>query len=190
MSGYAHNKIKLAEVITRLDWGGSPDIVRIICSYLDHNLYDITLITGKTHYPSLKTRDFLKKIGQRTIWVSQLKRNINPLNDLSALIKLYLIFRSENFDIVHTHTAKAGVLARIAAHLAGNSIIIHTPHGNNFYGYFSPFFSKIIVMLEKLLASITDRIVVLTELEKNDLLKHKVTNSKKNQPDLPRPGIR
>lgn len=172
-------KIKLAQVITRLDWGGSPDIVRIICSYLNPNFYDIKLIIGRTKYPSLKTREFLKIFEQRTVLIPQLKRDINPIDDLSALIKLYLLFRRQNFDIVHTHTVKAGVLARIAAFLAGNPIIIHTPHGHNFYGYFGPLFSKIIVIIEKFLAYFTDKIIVLTELEKKDFIRFKVADSEK-----------
>ena len=60
-TGIKMRKMKVAEVITRLDWGGSPDMVRIICSYLNPDDYDITLVTGPTKYPSAKTKEFLKK---------------------------------------------------------------------------------------------------------------------------------
>jgi glycosyltransferase involved in cell wall biosynthesis len=172
-------KIKVAQVITRLDWGGSPDIVRIICSYLNPELYDIRLITGQTKYPSRRTKEFLEKFATKVTVITQLKREINPINDLWALIKLYLIFRQEKFDIIHTHTAKAGVLGRVAAYLAGNSVIIHTAHGHNFYGYFGPFLSKVIIVIERFIAKFTDRIIVLTELERKDLLRHKVADDEK-----------
>lgn len=173
------NKIKVAEVITRMDWGGSPDIVRIICCYLNPDLYDITLVTGSTKSPSTKTKEFFEKFSPKIVVIPELKRNINPISDLAALIRLYLLFRRQNFDIVHTHTAKAGVLGRIAARFANVPNIIHTPHGHNFYGYFGPMKNKIIVILERLVACFTDKIMALTELEKADLITFKVSQPKK-----------
>ena len=111
--------------------------------------------------------------------IPELKRKISPISDLIAFTKLYLIFRREKFSIVHTHTAKAGVLGRIAAHLAGVPCIIHQPHGHNFYGYFGACGSKMAIILEKFLATLTDRIIVLTEIEKKDFLRLKVCCFKK-----------
>ena len=172
-------KIKIAEVITRMDWGGSPDIVRIICNYLNPNLYDITLVTGPTKYPSSKTREFLDKFKPRIVVIPELKRNINPISDLTAFLRLCRLFRKEKFDIVHTHTAKAGALGRVAAFLSSDSVIIHTLHGHNFYGYFGPVLSKVITIIEKLVSPLTDKIVALTELEKEDLLRFRITKSEK-----------
>jgi len=180
-------KIKIAQVITRLDWGGSPDILRLICYNLDPNLYEVTLITGLTKYPSLKTKKFIEEFKEKIIVIAQLKRNINLFFDLVAFIKLYLLFRNKKFDIVHTHTAKAGILARLAAYLGHKSIIIHTLHCHNFYGYFNPFFSYIIVLIERFMAFFTDIITVLTELEKKDLLKFKI--AKENKIKVIYPGL-
>jgi len=180
-------KIRVAEVITRMDWGGSPDIVRIICSYLNPDLYDITLISGPTKYPSVKTKEFLEKFIRKTVIIPELKRDINPISDLAALIRLYFLFRRQNFDIVHTHTAKAGALGRIAAFLAGKAMIVHTLHGHNFYGYFGPFFSKIIVIIEKFIASFTHNIIALTGLEKKDLVRFKIAEVEKIR--LIHPGL-
>jgi glycosyltransferase involved in cell wall biosynthesis len=168
-------RIKIAEVITRLDWAGSPDIVRIICESITP-LYKVKLITGPSSHLTSKTNLFLEKFKDNVIIVPSLKRNINPLWDCLALIKLYLLFRKERFDIVHTHTAKAGILGRIAAYIAGIPSIIHTPHGHNFYGYFGPIMSKFIVIMEKFVGRFTNKIIVLTELEKRDFLSFKVKN--------------
>jgi glycosyltransferase involved in cell wall biosynthesis len=161
-------KIKVAEVVTRLDWGGSPDIVRITCKYLDASIYDIRLIAGTTKNASGRTRQFLDEMGERVIMVPQLGRDINPVRDLAALVSLYRIFKRERFDIVHTHTAKAGALGRIAAHMAGVPVVIHTPHGHNFYGYFGPVFSRLILLIERFLTRYTDKLIALTALEKRD----------------------
>jgi len=165
------DKKKLAMVITRMDWGGSPDIVRIICERLDKEKYDVRLICGLTRHPSQKTRNFFHSLGKRLATVSCLRRNINPIFDMCAFVQLYLLFKRERFALIHTHTAKAGFLGRIAARLAGIPVVIHTSHGHNFYGYFNPWLSGIIVKLERFASRMTDKILTLTELERNDLLR-------------------
>jgi glycosyltransferase involved in cell wall biosynthesis len=178
-TGTKMKKLKVAEVITRMDWGGAPDIVRITCGYLNPDFYDITLITGPSSYPSAKTEEFMQSFRHKIIIIPELKREINPISDLAALIRLYFLFRRSHFDVVHTHTAKVGALGRIAAALTGKSIIIHTPHGHNFYGYFGPLLSRIIAIIEKFLAYFTDKIIALTELEKKDLIRFKVADAEK-----------
>jgi len=74
-------KIRIAHVITRMDWGGSPDIVRILCDSLDPETFDAWLVIGKTEYPSAKTTEFLEKFKDKTIVIPQLKRDIDVLND-------------------------------------------------------------------------------------------------------------
>lgn len=172
-------KIKIAQVITRLDWGGSPDIIRLVCKSLDPDRFDITLITGPSKNPSSMTENFLAEFKNRVITVPQLQRDVKPLDDIIALFRLYRLFRKEKFDIVHTHTAKAGALGRIAARLAGRAGVIHTSHGHNFYGYFGPAKSKLVIMAERFLTHFTDRITALTDLEKKDLSSYNVARPEK-----------
>lgn len=172
-------KIKIAQVITRMDWGGSPDIMRIICSKLDPQIYDVTLIFGWSRYPSKKTKEFLAVFRGKSAVIQELKRDISPFYDLFALLKLYWLFRKEKFDIVHTHTAKAGVLGRLAAKFAGVPKVIHMSHGHNFYGYFGAFGSTLVTAVERFCSKFTDKIIVLTELEKQDLIKFKVCEPEK-----------
>lgn len=162
------NKIRVAQVITRLDWGGSPDIFRILAGNLDPKIYDVTLIAGPTQFPSLKTSQFLDRFGAETIIVPALQREIIPALDAAAFAHLWAIFMKGKFDIVHTHTAKAGALGRLAARLCGVPVVIHTPHGHNFYGYFGPRTTGAIMGIERFLARLTDRVIALTELEKMD----------------------
>ncbi len=163
-------KIKIAHVITRLDWGGSPDIVRVLVSGLDPRVFEVTLIYGQTLHPSAKTLEFLAAASVHLVHIPQLVRDIRPLSDLAALVRLFAVFSHQEFDIIHTHTAKAGALGRIAAFLARTPVILYTPHGHNFYGYFSKACSKAIVLIEKILATLTTRIVVFTQLEKKDFI--------------------
>ncbi len=163
-----------------MDWGGPPDIIRMICKSLSLS-NNVTLISGPTVFPGLRTKSFLDEFEDNRITVTHLKRDINLLQDFLALIELYFIFKKEKFDIVHTHTAKAGFLGRIAAYMAGAGRIVHTPHGHNFYGYFSRGAAKLVVMLEKLAASVTDKIIVLTQSEKKDMAEYKVAAGPKVQ---------
>ncbi len=180
-------KTKIAQVITRLDWSGAPDIIRSICGHLDPERYEVTLVYGLTSRPSEKTKEFLREFRGRIEVVSCLKREIRILDDLAAMVRLYLFFRREKFDMVHTHTAKAGFIGRIAARLAGVPVVMHTPHGHNFYGYFNSLGNKFIVMLERIAAFFADRIVVFTDLEKRDMLRYKICSGSKI--DVIRSGI-
>jgi glycosyltransferase involved in cell wall biosynthesis len=162
-------RVSVAQIITRLDWGGSPDIIRILCSSLDPEKFNVTLITGISLNQSHKTKEFLQKYREKVISISPLRRDINPVYDFLALFSLYRLFRKEKFDIVHTHTAKAGILGRIAARLAGIPRVIHTPHGHNFYGYFGSLGSKAVIHTERIMSKLTHKIIALTELEKRDL---------------------
>jgi len=174
----ADPKLKIAQVITRMDWGGAPDIVRILCEYLDTS-YEVKLIIGPSEHLTEKTRVFLQKFRENVIVVPYLKREINPLWDFLALTKLFLVFKKEKFDIVHTHTAKAGFLGRIASWMAGIHQVIYMPHGHVFYGYFGLLMSKIAINLERFVAYLTSTIMVSTELEKRDLIAFKVTTPEK-----------
>jgi len=162
-------RIKIAQVITRLDWGGAPEIFVNLCKHLDVNLFELHIFVGKTLKPTEKTQEFLKRFSCQITFIPELVRDINPLKDILAFVRLFLLLRRKNFDIVHTHTAKAGLIGRLAARLAGVPKVIHTPHGHNLYGYFNPVLSWIILKTERLLTFFTDMIVALTEVEKNEL---------------------
>lgn len=165
----AQRKIKIAQVITRMDRGGAPDIVKSLFHYLTKKGYDVTLISGSTTRPSLDTKGFLRDYREKMIMMPELQRELRPISDIRAFIKLFVLFKKKKFDIIHTHTAKAGFLGRIAARLAGACAVVHTPHGHNFYGYFGRLKSRLIIMLERMAALFADRIIALTDIEKKDM---------------------
>lgn len=157
---------KIVHVITRMDWAGAPDLVRILCQ-AQSAVYDVTLVYGASVHMSAETRKFFQ---QQCVAVKELfclQRDINLIRDIRAFIQLIIFFRSGEFDIVHTHTAKAGFLGRLAAKIAGIAQVVHMPHGHNFYGYYGARGSWAIVQLEKFAARYTQRLIALTELEKN-----------------------
>jgi glycosyltransferase involved in cell wall biosynthesis len=99
-----------------------------------------------------------------------LVRNPSVVNDTLALFCLFRLIRKGHYNIVHTHTSKAGILGRVAAKLAGAPCIVHTPHGHIFYGYFSALLTAAFVYLERFTGKFTDALITLTQAEKRDYL--------------------
>lgn len=102
----------------------------------------------------------------KLIPVSSLVRNINPFKDIVALWKLYKIFKDNKYDVVHTHSSKAGVLGRVAAFLARTPAIVHTIHGLPFHPYQNIFVNKLYKGLEKFSAKFSHTIITVCDVMK------------------------
>lgn len=94
-----------------------------------------------------------------TIVIPELRRNISPLADAVALWKLYRLMRRERYHIVHTHLAKAGVLGRIAAKMAGTPIVVHGLHGMVFNDYQPWVVNRAYWAAQRLIDPLTDHYV-------------------------------
>jgi glycosyltransferase involved in cell wall biosynthesis len=181
-------RIKVAHIITRFDKGGSAENTYLTARGLDENRYAVTVVTGPswesqmTETESEAVNRNLRELNGRHITVitmPELIRKISPLCDTISLVKLTALFKRERPHIVHTHTSKAGILGRWAAFLAGVPVIVHTPHGHVFWGYFTRMITEVFVILEKVTALITDKIITLTEQEKRDHLKARIASESK-----------
>ena len=104
--------------------------------------------------------------------IPAMSRSVSPWQDLRALIALYRFLRRVRPSIVHTHTAKAGALGRIAAWLAGVPVVVHTFHGNVLSGYFSRPANWAIRQFERSLARLTDGICVLAPQQASEIVNH------------------
>ena len=176
-------KIKVVHIITRFDKGGSAENTLLTVLGLNKEKYSILLIKGlsleseMSDEESLAVSESLKIAEENNIKVINLPflvRKIAPLTDLKALFTLFKILRKERPDIVHTHTSKAGFLGRFASFLARVPIIIHTPHGHVFHSYFGPTLTKIFVIAEKILSLITDKIITLTNRERDEHIERRI----------------
>lgn len=169
-------KIKVLHIITRLCVGGAQEVVLKIVHGLDNKKYETTLVCG----PEDIAIDSAEISGIRIIIMPQLVRRVSPIKDLITFIKLYFFIRREKFDIVHTHTSKAGVLGRIAAKLSGAPIIFHMPHGSIFHSvYFNSVAIFILSKIEKVAALCTDKIIVGSDNEREDFLSNNIGNKGK-----------
>jgi len=156
--------LRIAHIITRLDLGGSAENTLLTAAAFGPPRFESWVIHG----PSQAGVAAAMPRGTAAVplvEVPSLRRNVGPLRDTRALIALYGILRRGRFDIVHTHTSKAGFLGRLAARLARVPRILHTPHGHIFHGYFGPATTRIFILLERWAARFTDRIITLTDAE-------------------------
>lgn len=172
---------QVLQILTRLGAGGPPMAVTFLARELNRLGFRTQLITGRCDHVDLDM-SYLLNADDSVVWVPEMSRSVSLRNDLIALWRLYRLIRAARPTIVQTHTAKAGALGRIAARLAGVPIVIHTYHGHVMSGYFPEHVSFAIRVVERMLARITDAIVVLADQQKFDLVdrfriasKHKVT---------------
>ncbi len=177
-----YNKIKVLHIITRLDKGGSAQNTLLTVSRLDKEKFDVTLLSGYTNDPNSEVADFTTRERLNYFCIPDLVRRINLLKDIKAFCKIFVFIKKRKFDIVHTHTSKAGIIGRWAGKLAGVGIIVHSPHGHIFYGYFGWFKNNLFIFLEKLTSLITDRIITLTQRGKEEHIKYKIAPPNKFVP--------
>ena len=169
---------KVIHVITRLDWGGSAQNTLLTAIGHDRSRFEPMVIAGLAESdPEQGGRSAtaenvarLEQAGVRWQVFPMLTRSISPFRDLIALRQLVVWFRRERPDIVHTHTSKAGLLGRLAAHRAGVPVVVHTPHGHVFYGHFGRLASWVFLQIERLLAKRTTWMIALTEAERDEHL--------------------
>ncbi len=141
--------IKVLQVIARMNVGGPAVIVADLMRGLDSSDFQQTLITG---YCADNEADYLETVATdvKATRIAGLGRSISPLADVKAFFALVALIKSEQPDVIHTHTAKAGVLGRIAAMMAGSKALrIHTFHGHLLHGYFSGWKTQLVITIEK-----------------------------------------
>lgn len=111
--------------------------------------------------------------------IPELGREVNPADDLLTLLKLWNVMRQWKPHIVHTHTAKAGAVGRIAAKLAGVPIIVHTFHGHTFHGYWGKVGSQFTINIERALSLITDKVIAVSDRVRDDLIQYRIAAPQK-----------
>lgn len=160
-------RYRVVRIIARLNVGGPALNVLHLGAGL-RKAYPTLLVTGSVDEGEVEVD--LRPYGVDVHRIPQLGRRILPWDDLFALWKVYRLLRSVRPEIVHTHTAKAGALGRVAAWLARVPVRLHTFHGHTFHGYFGPLATRLFLAIERGLARLTTRIVVLSESQARDIV--------------------
>jgi glycosyltransferase involved in cell wall biosynthesis len=165
--------VKILRVIARLNMGGPALHVAYLTEGLTKRGYDTTLVSGSLARGEDSMAFVADAHGVEVVRIDELGREISPLRDLMATIRLAKLIRRERPQILHTHTAKAGTVGRVAALLAGSRrppIIVHTFHGHVLRGYFGPLRSLFFRLLERRLAAGTTALIAVSPQVRDDLV--------------------
>jgi glycosyltransferase involved in cell wall biosynthesis len=168
------DRVKVLRVIARLNVGGPALHVAYLTEGLADRGYDTTLVAGSLARGEESMAQVAQQRGARIVTLPHLARDISPLNDALAVFRLADLIRKERPQILHTHTAKAGFVGRIAALLAGDArppIVVHTFHGHVLRGYFSPIVTLGFRTLERWLATVTTKLIAVSPEVRDDLVR-------------------
>ena len=157
MSMSVNNKTRVLHIITRLIRGGADENTVHTVEGLKKHGYNVHLLIG-----GQSELDYANSVnGARVIVLPELVREIEPFKDMIALIKIIRLLRAQKYDIVHTHTAKGGMLGRLAGKLCKIPVVVHTVHGTTFHDSLHPLSEKIYRNLERLAAHATHTFVTV-----------------------------
>jgi glycosyltransferase involved in cell wall biosynthesis len=165
--------IRVLRVIARLNMGGPALHVAYLSAGLRARGYETTLVAGSLALGEESMAGVAGELGVPVVTVPELHREISPLRDLRAVYHVADLIRRQRPDILHTHTAKAGAIGRLAAMLAGDArppIVVHTFHGHVLRGYFDPLRSGFFRLLERSLARRTTALVAVSPEVRDDLV--------------------
>ncbi len=136
--------------------GGSKIIMKLAEAGLAAG-HDVEVVATDPEFVSRLSERGLRHVPLDCIW-----RPIRPLHDLVGLVRLHRHFRSARYDLVHTHTSKAGFVGRLAARLAGVPAVVHTVHGFSFHEGTGAAKLRVFAALERAAARWCHRLVTVS----------------------------
>jgi glycosyltransferase involved in cell wall biosynthesis len=165
--------IRILRVIARLNMGGPALHVSYLSAGLRDRGYETTLVAGSVSTGEQSMAYVAEERGVPVHLMPHLHREISPIQDILATFRLAKMIREQRPHILHTHTAKAGAIGRLAAVVAGKArppIVVHTFHGHVLRGYFGGFRTAVFRGLERLLAPVADTLIAVSPEVRDDLV--------------------
>jgi glycosyltransferase involved in cell wall biosynthesis len=161
--------------------GGPAHHVSLLSGLLDPERYETLLLYGEVGPGEASLEGIARERHAHLQVVPGLGPELNPVRDLRALVALVRSVRRFRPDIVHTHTAKAGMLGRLAAVLGGRPrpIIVHTYHGHVLEGYFGRVLNTFYRFLERSLARVSDALIGVSQATVDDLVRLRIAPREK-----------
>ena len=162
-SGTMDRKLHICHVITRMIIGGAQENTLLTVKGLAQRGHEVTLITGPTTGPEGKLLDQVETSAVEIVEEPTLVRPLNLLQDARAWSALEQYFKLRGFDVIHTHSSKAGVLGRIAGRRAACPLVVHTVHGQPFHPYERWWKNRLYIAAERFAARRCDRIYAVCQ---------------------------
>ena len=156
--------MKVCHIITRMIVGGAQENTLFSARGLADHGHEVELITGPSPGPEGELLKNEKNIlNFPVVECPYLVREISPVKDFQAYCFLVKYFREKKFDVVHTHSSKAGIIGRLAARAAGVPLVVHTIHGLAFHRFEKPWKNRMYILLERFAAKRCDRIYAVAQ---------------------------
>lgn len=173
--------MKIVRIIARLNVGGPARHVVWLSRALENEEYQTALLTGTVPAGEEDMSYFAAENNVVPVFIEEMSRELSP-KDIVSLLKIYREIKRQKPDIIHTHTAKAGTVGRVAGFfykwLTLSSLVgkprpvrfVHTYHGHVFHSYYGAAKTKIFLFIEKTLARLaTDKIVVISRRQYEEI---------------------
>lgn len=158
---------KVLRIINRFNLGGPTYNVAYLSKYLEG--YDTLLVGGEKDESEDSSTFITSSLGLEPVIIEEMKRKIDPVQDIAAYKKIKSIIKEYKPDIVHTHASKAGTLGRLAAFSCKVPKVVHTFHGHVFHSYFGVATTTFYKNIERYLAKRSDAIIAISDKQKVEL---------------------
>lgn len=165
--------IRILRVIARLNMGGPAIHVSSLAAGLEPRGYETTLVAGSLARGEDSMAFLAERLDIPVRTIPELQREVSPIDDARSVRRMREIIRELRPHILHTHTAKAGAIARAAALVSGAArpaILVHTFHGHVLKGYFDPVRTAFFKEVERSLARVTDALVAVSPEIRDELV--------------------
>ncbi|MFZ2639905.1 MAG: glycosyltransferase family 4 protein [Verrucomicrobiia bacterium] len=157
--------MRICHVITRLIVGGAQEntLASVVGLRRLPGYECVDLISGIEAGAEGSLLEQARRAGVEPLWLKSLRRSINPFYDTRAFFELVRQFRRGRYNIVHTHSGKAGFLGRLAARAAGVPFIVHTIHGPSFGAFQGAVANRALTLAERVAGCVTTRFVSVAD---------------------------
>ena len=165
--------MRIVHAIARLNVGGAALSVLELAAGQQRRGHDVVVVGGRIPAGEASLEYLAAELDVQYVHLSTLQRDVSATSDLGTTRALRSLLRERRPDVLHTHTAKAGATGRIAAVLAGRArprAVVHTFHGHVLRGYFSPSRERAFRLIERVLATATDRLIAVSDEVRDDLV--------------------
>jgi len=162
--------LKVLHIITHLVLGGAQDNTLVTVAKHDRSQFEVHLAGNPIGFWLERG----KQVADVFHPLTHLVNPISPLEDIIALVKIVKLLRQEKFDVIHTHSSKAGILGRWAGKIVGVSVIVHTVHGFAFHDFMPTWKKKLYIFLEQITHSCADFYITVSELNRQEAVQLKL----------------
>ncbi|HAM98685.1 MAG TPA: hypothetical protein DCQ26_08730 [Marinilabiliales bacterium] len=170
---------RVLRIINRFNLGGPTYNAAYLTRYLSSD-FDSILVGGTKEEFEESSEYIVRGLGINPIIIPEMRRSVNPANDLIAYRKISKLIKQFKPDIVHTHASKAGTIGRLAAIRNDVPVIVHTFHGHVFHSYFGSSKTNIFINIEQGLANKCSKIIAISDKQKEELSEvYKIAPSEK-----------